>query len=172
MNNDGVDKMDTTFNNEHAVMDKKDSVENQVDSIRLYVGFWMRFWGYLLDLIVIGSLNRMLIGPIMAYFDLSMIKIGFISLSTILSAIVMYIYLVIMTKKYGQTLGKMILGIKVAGKDGEPLSWSTVIFREVIGKFISKTVLFIGFITVAFTEKKQGWHDMIADTVVIYEKRV
>lgn len=29
-----------------------------------YAGFWMRFWAYLLDLLVVGSINRLIIHPI------------------------------------------------------------------------------------------------------------
>ncbi len=32
-----------------------------------YAGFWMRFWAYLLDLIVVGSLDRLLVKPIFRF---------------------------------------------------------------------------------------------------------
>jgi uncharacterized RDD family membrane protein YckC len=51
----------------------------------------------------------------------------------------------------------------------ETLNWGTVLFRELIGRYISKTI-WIGYIIVAFTPKKQGLHDIFADTQVIHEK--
>ena len=34
-------------------------------------------------------------------------------------------------------------------------------------KFISAIILFVGFIMVAFTDRKRGLHDMIASTLVV-----
>ena len=39
--------------------------------------------------------------------------------------------------------------------------------REILGKLISTIVLFIGFLWIAFDDKKQGWHDKLASTYVV-----
>ena len=44
--------------------------------------------------------------------------------------------------------------------------WRAVL-REVIGKFLSKLILGIGYLLVAVDSRKQGLHDKIADTYVI-----
>lgn len=74
-----------------------------------------------------------------------------------------------MTKYFNQTLGKMIFGIKVTSLKEENLNWGTILFRELIGRYISKTI-WISYIIVALTPKKQGLHDIFADTQVIHEK--
>ncbi|WP_415815828.1 RDD family protein [Mesobacillus thioparans] len=135
-----------------------------------YAGFWTRFWAYLLDLIVIGSINRMIIHPIFMALDVPLVKDGIFSPVTIATAVVFYLYFVLMTKYLGQTLGKMVFGLKVVELDGKSLTWGTVIFREWIGRFISATILVL-YVVVAFTNKKQGLHDLFADTTVIYEPR-
>ncbi|MEH7442480.1 RDD family protein [Bacillus sp. JJ1122] len=136
----------------------------------LYGGFWMRFWAYLLDLIVIGSVNRMIIHPVFRALDVPLVKEGIFSPVSIATAIVFYLYFVLMTKYYGQTLGKMVFGLKVVDLRGNRLSWGTVIFREWIGRFISATIMVL-YVIVAFSKKKQGLHDIFADTAVIYEQR-
>jgi uncharacterized RDD family membrane protein YckC len=135
-----------------------------------YAGFWIRFWAYLLDLIIISSLNRLLIYPVFRYFEFSIIKENMFTPIAMLTALTMYIYFVLMTKFFKQTLGKMVFGLKVVDMELKPLSWSTVLFREVIGKFISKTIFFVGFLVIAFTPKNQGVHDLLADTSVILER--
>lgn len=137
-------------------------------SIR-YSGFWMRFWAYLLDLIVIGSLYRILIYPAFRALDISVDKSEIFSAASIVTAIVFYLYFILLTKFFGQTLGKMVFGLKVISLNEKPLTWQTVIFREWIGRYISK-LLFIGYIIVAFLPKKQGIHDLFAETIVIHEK--
>lgn len=136
----------------------------------LYAGFWTRFWAYLLDLIVIGSINRMIINPVFRALDVSLIEDQIFSPMAIATAIVFYLYFVLMTKFFGQTLGKMVFGLKVVELDGKGLTWGTVLFREWIGRFISATIMIL-YVVVAFTKKKQGLHDLFADTTVIYEPR-
>lgn len=136
----------------------------------LYAGFWTRFWAYLLDLVVIGSINRMIINPVFRALDVSLIEDSIFSPVAIATAVVFYLYFVLMTKFLGQTLGKMVFGLKVVELDGKGLSWGTVIFREWIGRFISATIMVL-YVVVAFTKKKQGLHDLFADTTVIYEPR-
>jgi uncharacterized RDD family membrane protein YckC len=136
----------------------------------LYAGFWTRFWAYLLDLIVIGSINRMIINPVFRALDVSLIEDGIFSPMAIATAVIFYLYFVLMTKFLGQTLGKMVFGLKVVELHGTGLTWGTVIFREWIGRFISATIMVL-YVVVAFTKKKQGLHDLFADTTVIYEPR-
>lgn len=143
--------------------------ENQLYA-GLYAGFWTRFWAYLLDLIVIGSINRMILNPLFRALDVPLMEDGIFSPMAIATAIVFYLYFVLMTKFLGQTLGKMVFGLKVVELDGKGLTWGTVIFREWVGRFISATILIL-YIVVAFTKKKQGLHDLFAETTVIYEPR-
>ena len=153
----------------HIHVNGKSEHENHLYS-GLYAGFWTRFWAYLLDLVVIGSINRMIINPVFRALDVSLIEDGIFSPVAIATAVVFYLYFVLMTKFLGQTLGKMVFGLRVVELDGKGLSWGTVIFREWIGRFISATIMVL-YVVVAFTKKKQGLHDLFADTTVIYEPR-
>lgn len=134
-----------------------------------YAGFWMRFWAFLLDLLVISSLERIIINPIFRAIDWDLFDKSIFSPISIVTAIVFYGYFVFMTKYFGQTLGKMAFGLKVVDLKRGNLSWGTVLFREWIGRFISTTV-WITYIIVAFLPKKQGLHDLFADTTVVHEK--
>ncbi|PLR77811.1 RDD family protein [Bacillus sp. V3-13] len=134
-----------------------------------FAGFWMRFWAYLLDLIVVGSIDRLIMNPIFRVLDIPLHDAGIFAPITIATAITFYAYFVLMTKFFGQTLGKMVFGLKVVDLDGSSLSWGTVLFREWIGRFISSTIV-VGYVIVAFLPKKQGLHDLFADTTVIHER--
>jgi uncharacterized RDD family membrane protein YckC len=141
---------------------------SSISSLR-YAGFWMRFWAYLLDLVVIGSINRLVFYPLFRAFDLPLSENSMFSPIAILTALTFYLYFVLMTKFLGQTLGKMAFGIKVINLKGNTLSWGTVLFREWIGRFISSAIVIL-YIVVAFLPKKQGLHDLFADTTVIHER--
>jgi uncharacterized RDD family membrane protein YckC len=143
--------------------------ESNIISIR-YAGFWMRFWAYLLDLIVVGSIERLIINPLFRALGIPLIEFNMFAPISIASAIIFYLYFVLMTKYFNQTLGKMVFGIKVIDLKNDKLSWGTILFREWIGRFISATVV-IGYIIVAFLPKKQGLHDLFTDTSVIHVER-
>jgi len=153
---------------EETQIEEINEIEQRMESVR-FAGFWMRFWAYLLDLLVIGSFNRLIIYPVFRALDLSIVEQNMFTPIAIATALTFYLYFVLMTKFLGQTLGKMVFGIKVVNLKGETLSWGTILFREWIGRFISSTIL-ITYIIVAFLPKKQGLHDLFADTSVVHER--
>ena len=133
-------------------------------------GFWMRFWAFLADLIIIFSINGILLSPLKLINEGMSINIGIWTLSGLIGGIVFYLYFLMMTKYLGQTMGKMIFGLKVIRIDKGPLQWSDLLFREVIGRFIYKTFFFLNllYFIVAFNKQKQGIHDMFASTTVVH----
>lgn len=68
------------------------------------------------------------------------------------------------------TLGKLALGIKVTDLNGRRIGFGRATGRH-FGKFISTLTLLIGYIMVAFTQKKQGLHDMMAGCLVVNRER-
>lgn len=133
-------------------------------------GFWTRFWAYCIDLIVIFAIGGLLIKPIFRVLGITVTNPSFLFFSPykITILIVTLLYFLLMTKFLQQTVGKIILGIKVTTKSDEKLTWSTLFFREVVGRFISKTLVF-PYLLVAFMPKKEALHDLFADTYVIHE---
>ena len=67
----------------------------------------------------------------------------------------------------GQTIGKYALGVRVVRMDGRPLSFMNSV-RRLFGYFISLLFLGVGFIWILLSNQRQGWHDKIAGTYVIY----
>lgn len=133
-----------------------------------YAGFWVRLFAFLIDLVCIGVITSSTIGLVYKLFgwesSSSIITLyGFLSLSIYLA------YFVLLTKfNKGQTLGKMIFGLKVVSFDEEPLSWQTVLIRELVCRFILKTFLLsIGYLVTIFTPKKQHIGDLFSNTSVV-----
>jgi len=132
-------------------------------------GFWLRFWAFLVDIVVIAAIVGIIVNPIFYLFGWSLSKSIWYSPMTIVSGVFYYAYFVLFTKYWQQTVGKMIFGLKIKSKNGEKLDWLTVIFREIVGRFISNKI-FIVYLLVAFMPKNHGLNDIIADTTVIQEK--
>jgi uncharacterized RDD family membrane protein YckC len=135
-----------------------------------YAGFWTRFWAYTIDLLVLYAISGIIIKPIFRVIGIEITNPSFLLFSTykVAALLLLLLYFALMTKFLGQTVGKMIMGIRVVAKDGGQLTWSSIIFREVLGRFISK-MLVVPYLLVLFMPKKETLHDLFADTVVEYE---
>src|SRR3954469_4995588 len=160
-----LEKVDLIVEEKEFVQDHK--VRNAMEV--KYAGFWMRFWAYLLDLLVIGSLNGIVVYPIFRALNLSLNDANMFAPVSIVTAIIFYAYFVLMTRFFGQTLGKMVFGLRVISLNEQSLSWGAIMFREWIGRFISGTIIIL-YVVVGFLPKKQGIHDLFADTTVIHER--
>lgn len=132
-----------------------------------YAGFWIRWIAAMVDGLVLGA------GGFLAGFLVELVISGAIErvnnlVGQFISILISWIYYVWMTNSTQSTLGKMMVGLKVQSVDGQKLSFGKVVLRETIGKLISGIILGIGYIMAAFTEKKQGLHDFMAKSIVIY----
>ena len=67
----------------------------------------------------------------------------------------------------GMTIGKKLLGMRVAKEDGRPAGFLTMLIREWIGKLVSAVVLSLGFVWILIDKENQGWHDKLMRTYVV-----
>ena len=79
----------------------------------------------------------------------------------------MVAYSVWMHGKWGQTLGKMALGMKVVRMDGRPLGYGGAFLRW-IGSVLSAVIFMIGYIMAGIRSDKRALHDLIAGSRVTY----
>ena len=71
-----------------------------------------------------------------------------------------------LTQNSGQTVGKMLMGIRVIKTSGEPLQATDAILRY-LGTYLNSAVLMLGWLWATWDENRQGWHDKIANTIVV-----
>ena len=131
-----------------------------------YGGFWIRVVAYIIDgillTIVCGVADRLLGINILAtdwdHYD---------PLANVISLVIGWLYFALLeSSERGATVGKMVMGLRVVTSDGQRLSFMNATGRY-FAKILSAIILCIGFIMVAFTDKKRGLHDIIAGTLVI-----
>ncbi|AEB29837.1 putative integral inner membrane protein [Carnobacterium sp. 17-4] len=136
-----------------------------------YTGFWFRLFAFLIDLLVISSINRLIVQPLFLLLRYPLNDDAFSAFS--LSKLAIYLlYFVLVTKlTNGQTIGKIIFGIRVVSFKEEKLSWATVIIRECFSRYILKVFPFI-YLMVLFTQEKQHLGDFFSDTSVVSENLI
>lgn len=137
------------------------------DTSKEYAGFWIRFAASLIDTVLL----LLLITPLMhwvygeVYWSSDDFLLG--GWDLVLNWICPLIATVAFWVYRSATPGKMALKLKVLDADtGHRLTLSKSVIRY-LAYYISAIPLCLGFIWIAFNGKKQGWHDLIANTVVV-----
>lgn len=141
-----------------------------------YAGFWVRVAASLIDSMVtmaggflIGAVVGGLIGGFMGAqgADAEEIEIAAMVLCYPLGIAISWLYSALLESGPQQaTLGKMALGIMVTDLDGDRVSFGRATGRF-FPKYISALILLAGYLMVAWTEKRQGLHDILAGTLVV-----
>lgn len=160
-----------------------------------YAGFWRRLVAYIIDGIVvsvaIGIVYEIFVATGIINFEPMMDMANDLALQSgaepdpaqamaaaqgmmqqmsllyLADFIIAWLYEALLTSSASQaTLGKMALGMKVTDANGERVGFGRATGRF-FGKLVSGFILYIGFLMVAFTARKQGLHDMMASTLVL-----
>lgn len=77
------------------------------------------------------------------------------------------VYLLLFWTLAGETPGMRVMGVRVVRRDGRRVNlW--VAIKRLFGYFVCFFTLGLGFLWVLLDDQRQGLHDMIAGTVVIY----
>ena len=141
-----------------------------------YAGFWIRFVAYLIDVLLIVVVMSIL-GGILGFgvtsaFDPAAAAGGGVAPGAglgynAISIVIGIAYFAGMESSALQaTLGKKAVGLIVVDTQGRRISLGRAIGRY-FAKILSGLILAIGYIMIAFTERKQGLHDLIVSTLVV-----
>lgn len=176
-------KLELDIADDHS--DPKD--ERGASGVR-YGGFWVRFATFVIDSLCVMlfvsvplsfafgvghwqfdiELNGQLPSPEQAREWLAQLRTIMLQMSTEY-AILLVLYVFFWVKYLG-TPGKLVLGLQVVdARNFGPLSLKQSLVRY-LGYFVSSLVGCLGFIWVGIDARKQGFHDMMADSVVIYRR--
>lgn len=136
-----------------------------------YAGFWKRFFATIIDTIafyILIFLGYFIDGLILALSDNDIYTSSTSQFQEVLIISFFYwIYNTIMESSPNQgTLGKMAMGIKVTDINGERINFMQATKRH-LASYFSFAIFFIGYLMVAFTEKKQGLHDILTECLVV-----
>jgi uncharacterized RDD family membrane protein YckC len=161
-----------------------------------YVGFWMRFIAFLIDSAIVMAVLTPLLYAIhgsgdwerlsellhealaraAAGGDANLTKViaqsGFAGPADFLVQVVLPIAALLAFWKFrSATPGKMAIGARILDvrMGGQPSNLQLLV--RFAGYFVSMFALGLGFIWIGVDRRKQGWHDKISGTVVVYEEK-
>jgi uncharacterized RDD family membrane protein YckC len=143
-----------------------------------FAGFWIRFAAKFIDGLVMAVILAIpIVIVVMALLRNTtpgqppnvgqlLLQIGIQLVATLFGVA----YNTFMVGKYGATLGKMAVGIRVVTPEGQPISYLRA-FGRAWADLLSGMVCYIGYIIVAFDGEKRALHDHICSTRVVYKAR-
>ena len=150
-----------------------------------YAGFISRFIAFVVDLVIINVISVVVIasiGLILNFFGLDNSS-GLVStfikslvatleneallITVSFTSVFGAVYLLFFWVLVGITPGKALLGLRVVRADGQSLTIGRA-FLRLVGYWVSALLFFLGFVMVIFDNRRQGLHDKIANTVVVY----
>ena len=130
-----------------------------------YAGFWRRAGAMIIDSIIYTIFLALLFGR-------DYVEADFWSLQGMVSNIVSLLLVVTLWVRYSGTPGKLLVGCQVVdATTGDPINFKQGVIRY-LGYFVSVLTLGIGFLWVIWDKQKQGFHDKLANTVVVYNGTV
>lgn len=141
-----------------------------------YAGFWIRFAAKFIDGLIMGVIIGIPMVVLMFGAGMSMqggqqpgaAFVGLQILLQILGTGAAVAYNTFMHGKYGATVGKMAVGVRVVMADGSKVSFMRA-FGRAWADILSGMVCYIGYIIAGFDAEKRSLHDHICQTRVIYK---
>ena len=136
-----------------------------------YDGFWIRTGAALIDslliLVIVAPIISLIYGS--EYWLSESFIVGFwdVVLNYVLPAIAVIVFWIYKSATPGKMATRLVI---VDARTGEKPTTAQFIGRY-LAYYISILPLFLGLIWVGIDKRKQGWHDKLAGTVVLRNKK-
>jgi uncharacterized RDD family membrane protein YckC len=151
--------------------------ESERDLLGAYAGFASRLIAFVIDLLIVTAtiatitlVGNFLVDALSNMFGFivagAATNLVMVTIISIVSLSFYLIYFIGLWMLAGQTLGKWVVGVRIVRTNGERIRLRTAIVR-LIGYWIS-TILFLGYLWVLVDNRRQGFHDKLARTFVVY----
>ncbi len=146
---------------------REDLPRTAVSQAAAPAGFWIRFLAWILDFVVLAVIASVvwLLGNLAAGESVTPLRLA--AIGAVFNLFFRAAYYIVLHGATGQTVGKLITGVKVVALDGSEISYG-VAFLRWLGYLLSNLTLLIGYILAGIRADKRALHDLVAGTRVVY----
>jgi uncharacterized RDD family membrane protein YckC len=135
-----------------------------------YAGFVTRLFAYMIDALIVTVIlatTAAVAGFMLEYSNAGRLTERIVIFGILAFDVIFYLgYYVGLWLLAGQTPGKRIMGVRIVRTDGGRLTFGNAV-RRLVGYWLS-TFAFLGYLWILADNRRQGWHDKLAGTMVIY----
>jgi uncharacterized RDD family membrane protein YckC len=137
-----------------------------------YGGRWRRLIAAIIDGLIVYAVTWLLTAPILGFGTMYEGSLARQTGANLIAGVVAFLYYVLQHGKWGQTLGKRVMSLRVVrADDAGPISYGQAAWRLLFEYLVSLATCGVGgLIDVAWIlwdNRRQALHDKVARTVVI-----
>jgi uncharacterized RDD family membrane protein YckC len=132
-----------------------------------YASFWQRAIAFLIDGVILSIINSVITGVFKLPTSITDLQdVQNLLVPFLIAILIGWTYYAIQESSSKRaTLGKRAIGLQVTDLNGDRISfWRST--GRYFSAYVSTLLLFIGYLMVPFTPKRQALHDLMAGTVV------
>ncbi len=143
------------------------------DAERLKAPFVLRCGAILIDYILLVTIpvTALLLGRFFNYDGTRLLNSEVSNAGWLITILLALTNFIIFPLFSGQSIGKMLTGLKIVKTDGSEPSLSALLLRHLLGYPLIFLTIGLGFFISVFNQKGRALHDFLAGTVVIYGQR-
>jgi uncharacterized RDD family membrane protein YckC len=152
---------------------KPEQIVVDFDAARVKAPFLLRCGAFLIDYILLVCIPvlALLLGRFYGVDGVKLLNSELSNTGWLIMLLLGLTNFVIFPMFSGQSIGKMLTGIRIVKKDGTPPTFVQLLIRHTIGYFLTALTFGLGFLFSALNQKGRALQDLVSGTVVIYGKQ-
>lgn len=142
----------------------------EFDPIAMRAPFFLRCGAIAFDymLVIIWPVLGLLVGRSLGIDGAKLLAGELNNIAWLVAILVGLSNIVLLPIASGQSLGKMLAGIRIVAADGSQPGIGSLLFRQTLGYVITLSSLGTGFLLSAFSSKGRALHDYISGSQVVF----
>ncbi|HQU90664.1 MAG TPA: RDD family protein [Pyrinomonadaceae bacterium] len=151
------------------VSSRKPTIVN-FDAVAMKAPFYLRCGAVAFDylLIIIWPVLGLLLGRSLGIDGAKLLTGELNNIAWLIAILVGLSNSVLLPLVTGQSLGKMVAGLRIVASDGSHPSFGSIMFRQTFGYLLTFGSLGLGFLFSVFSSKGRALHDYLAGSEVVF----
>ena len=140
------------------------------DPVTLRAPFLLRCGAAIIDylLIILIPVCGILISRFLGNDGTRLVNSEINNFAWLLAILVGICNLILLPSVTGQSVGKIVTGLRVVGSNGERANIRSILLRQIVGYLLTLATGGLGLFLSVFSKKGRALHDLISGTVVVY----
>ena len=156
-----------------AARPKAEQIIVDFDTERLHAPFLLRCGAILIDYILLVSIPvvSLLLGRSFEYDGAKLLNSEVSNAGWLIMILLGLTNFIIFPMFSGQSIGKMLTGLRVVKTDGSPASFSRLLVRHLIGYPLTILTAGLGLFIAVLNQNGRALHDYLSGTIVVYGRK-
>ena len=140
------------------------------DPDRLKAPFFLRCGAAVIDylLLIVIPVCGLLLSRLLGNDGTRLVNSEINNFAWLLAVLVAICNMILLPAVAGQSVGKMVTGLRIVRLDGGSATVGTIALRQILGYLLTLITGGLGFFFSVFSSRGRALHDYLSDTIVVY----